>query len=482
MRGIKIMLGKCTLIFLFFATSAFYSFAQEQPPVKVNAPKPLYDTDLLSKQFHIERRDSLRKLLPDNSVAVFFAAPVRNRSNDVDYSYHQDPNFYYYTGYPQSEALVFIFKEPHTINGITADEFIYVNERNPQEETWTGKIPSKEEVSDISGIQSVLINTDFENIDADFSKLSKILVKFPSDINETSREKGSTGWLVAKFKDKTKPVSENLDRVKLAQINSHLREIKTTEELGLLQKAISITCAGFIEVIKAAGPGMTEYQLQAINEYFWNKAGSEYSGYPSIVGGGENSCVLHYETNRKRLVANDIVVMDMGAEYHGYTADVTRSFPANGKFSPEQKAIYQLVYDAQKAGIDACKPGNGFGEPHQTAVKVLLEGMKKLGIIKEDDDLRKYFMHGTSHYLGLDVHDLGTYGDLKPNSVITVEPGIYIKEGADCDKKWWNIGVRIEDDVLITNEGHRVMSDCVPKTVEEIEKLMAEKSLFNQIK
>ena len=470
------------MVLFFFSVSVFPSFAQEQPPLKVTTLKPLYDTDLLSKQFHTERRDSLRKLMPDNSVAVLFAAPVRNRSNDVDYSYHQDPNFYYYTGYPQSEAMVLIFKEPHAINGITSNEFIYVNDRNPQQETWTGKIPSKEEVIDRSGIQTVLINTDFENIDVDFSKLSKMLVKFPSDINENTREKGSTGWLVSKFKDKTKSVSEIIDRAKLVQINSHLREIKTTEELGLLQKAISVTCAGFMEALKAVEPGMTEYQLQAINEYFWNKAGSEYPGYPSIVGGGENSCVLHYETNRKRLEPNDIVVMDMGAEYHGYTADVTRSFPVNGKFSPEQKTIYQLVYDAQKAGIGACKPGNGFEEPHKAASKVLLEGMKSLGIIREDDDLRKYFMHGTSHYLGLDVHDLGTYGVLKPNSVITVEPGIYIKEGSDCDKKWWNIGVRIEDDVLITNDGHRVMSDCVPKTVDEIEKLMAQKSLFNQMK
>ena len=476
------MLRKFKLIFLFFSLIFLRAFSQEKPPLTIHLPESQYDTDLLSRQFHIERRDSLRSLIPDNSVAVIFASPVRNRSNDVDYQYHQDPNFYYYTGYPQSDALVMIFKELHTINGITSNEFIFANDRDPVQETWTGKIPSKEEVNNISGIQSVFINTEFENIDLDFGKLSKILVKFPSDVNENTKEKGSAGWLVAKLKDKTKDVSENIDRVKLAKINSSLREIKTNEELKLLQQAISITCTGFHEAIKAAEPGMTEYQLQAINEYFWEKAGSEYSGYPSIVGGGENSCVLHYETNRKKLLPEDIIVMDMGAEYHGYTADVTRSFPVSGKFSPEQKAIYQLVYDAQKAGIEACKPGSSFNATHEAASKVLLEGLKKLGIIKEDKELRNYFMHGTSHYLGLDVHDQGTYGNLKPNSIITVEPGIYIKEGSPCDKKWWNIGVRIEDDVLITTDGHRVMSDCIPSTVEEIEKLMAEKSLFNQIK
>jgi Xaa-Pro aminopeptidase len=476
------MSRKVELIFLLFLFSAFHAVSQEKPPFTVKSPESLYDSDLLPKEFHIARRDSFRMKMPDNSVAIFFAAPIRNRSNDVDYQYHQDPNFYYYTGYPQSDALVLLFKEPQTINGITSNEFIFAADRNPSKETWTGKIPSKEEVTNISGITSVMINTDFENADIDFSKFSKLLVKFPSDINENTKEKGSTGWLVSKFKDKTKSVSENVDRANLSKINASLREIKTQEELVLLQKAISVTCTGFKEALKAAEPGMTEYQLQAINEYFWEKAGSEYSGYPSIVGGGENSCVLHYETNRKRLEPNDIVVMDMGAEYHGYTADVTRSFPISGKFSPEQRLIYQLVYDAQKAGIEACKPGNNFNDPHRAASEVLVEGLKKLGIIKEDDELNKYFMHGTSHYLGLDVHDLGTYGPLKPNSVITVEPGIYIKEGSDCNKKWWNIGVRIEDDVLITNNGHEVMSDCVPKTISEIEKLMSEKSLFNQIK
>ncbi|MEP7170179.1 MAG: aminopeptidase P family protein [Bacteroidota bacterium] len=476
------MSRKSELIFLFFVSISFQIFSQEKPAFVVKPPESPYDTDLLSKQFHIERRDSLRKEMPDNSVAVLFASPVRNRSNDVDYQYHQDPNFYYYTGYPQADAVVIIFKGLYTINGITSNEFIFANDRNPSKETWTGKIPSKEEVTNTSGIEPVFINTEFENTDIDFSKLSKILVKYPPDINENTIEKGTTGWLVSKFKNKTKIVTENIDRVNFAKINASLREVKTAEELTLLQNAISITCKGFIEALKAAEPGMTEYQLQAINEYFWDKAGSEYSGYPSIVGGGENSCVLHYETNRKKLESSDIVVMDMGAEYHGYTADVTRSFPISGKFSTEQKLIYQLVYDAQKSGIEVCKPGNAFNEPHRAASKVLLEGLKKLGIVTQDDELDYYFMHGTSHYLGLDVHDLGTYGNLKPNSIITVEPGIYIKEGSPCDKKWWNIGVRIEDDVLITNDGYRVMSDCVPKTIAEIEKLMAEKSIFNQIK
>jgi Xaa-Pro aminopeptidase len=173
--------------------------------------------------------------------------------------------------------------------------------------------------------------------------------------------------------------------------------------------------------------------------------------------------------------------MDMGAEYHGYTADVTRTFPVNGKFTPEQKIIYELVLQAQEAGISACVPGNAFNEPHRAALEVIAQGLVKLGIIKVTSEATRYFMHGTSHYLGLDVHDPGSYGPLKPNSVITVEPGIYIKEGSPCDRKWWNTGVRIEDDVLITPGGHENLSDCVPKTVPEIEALMASESLFNRV-
>lgn len=476
------MLRTLVLIFLFLTSFCSLLFSQDYQKFPVKQAENLYDNDLLTKEFFTARRDSLRASMPDNSAAILFAAPLRNRSNDVDYQYHQDPNFYYYSGYPQSAAMLIVFKDSQTVNGQTANEFIFVNERDPQKETWTGKIPSAEEVAGTSGIKTVLINKDIENLDFDFKKLDKLLVKFPNDVNENSKEKGSTGWLIGKFKDKTHETTDKYDKVKLAQINSRLREVKTSEEIALLQKAIDITCRGFNEAIKALEPGMNEFQIQAINEYYWQHSGSEYSGYPSIVGGGENSCVLHYETNRKKLLSGDVLVMDMGAEYHGYTADITRSFPVNGKFTEEQKAIYQLVYDAQQAGIEMCKPGNKFGDPHKAATKVIAEGLKKLGLIQDDNEVKKYFMHGTSHYLGLDVHDAGTYGDLKPNSVITVEPGIYIKAGSDCDKKWWNIGVRIEDDVHITNEGYRVMSDCIPSTIAEIEKLMAEKSIFNQIK
>jgi Xaa-Pro aminopeptidase len=470
------------IFFLVLLTFPFYLSAQEKSnqKLKIDDSANLYDTDLLPASFHTSRRNLLREKMAEGTAAVLIAAPARNRSNDVNYKYHQSPDFYYYTGYRHPNALLLIFKNPQKINGKTAREFLFIAENNELTETWTGKLPSGDEVTKASGIQTVFINKSFENSGIDWKQFEKIYFSAPPELY-TSNEKGSSAWLAAKFKEQTEGVSEKVDRASLAKINASLREVKTEEEIHLMRKAIDLTCRGFIEVIKAAEPGMKEYQLQAINEYFWYYGGAEYAGYPSIVGGGHNSCVLHYETNRKKLVDGDMVVMDMGAEYHGYTADVTRSFPINGRFSKEQKLIYDLVLKAQEAGIAACKPGASFHEPHKVATKIIAEGLVKLGIISKEDEVRKYFMHGTSHYLGLDVHDAGTYGPLQPNTIITVEPGIYIKKGSPCDPKWWNIGVRIEDDILITDSEPVNLSACIPKTTEEIEELMAQTSLFNEL-
>ncbi|MGB7393066.1 MAG: M24 family metallopeptidase, partial [Pricia sp.] len=214
----------------------------------------------------------------------------------------------------------------------------------------------------------------------------------------------------------------------------------------------------------------------------YKKYGAEYEGYPSIVGGGNNGCILHYIENNKPQVGDDLVLMDLGAEYHGYTADVTRTIPANGKFSKEQKQIYDIVYDAQEAGIAASVVGAPFGAPGRAASKVVAEGLLRLGIISSEEGARTYFPHGTSHYLGLDVHDKGTFQAFKPNTVITVEPGIYIPEGSDCDKKWWGIAVRIEDDILIAEDGPVNLSAMAPRTTKAIEKMMAQPSPLDDFK
>ncbi len=254
-----------------------------------------------------------------------------------------------------------------------------------------------------------------------------------------------------------------------------LRTVKTEAELVLLRRAIDITAEAHREAMRALRPGMHEYEVEALVEYVFHRNGAEHPGFPSIIGSGENSVILHYETNRRRMQGGDVVVMDIGAEYHGYSADVTRTVPVNGRFTPEQRAIYEIVLRAQEAGIAAARAGAPFGEVHRAAARVVAEGLRELSLITDDQEVRRFFMHGTSHYLGLYVHDVGTGGPLLPGTVITVEPGIYIAPADDVDPRWWNIGVRIEDDVLITEAGPEILSAGAPRSVGEIEALMNRK-------
>ena len=268
--------------------------------------------------------------------------------------------------------------------------------------------------------------------------------------------------------------------VEFGRITSVLREIKTPEELALLRKAISISCLAHLEAMRAITPTMSEKELEGILEYVHKRHGAEEEGYPPIVGAGQNGCILHYIENSAPQVHNQLLLADVGAEYHGYTADVTRTFPANGKFTAEQKAIYQLVYDAQEEVFKLCKEGVPFANLNEKTKEVLANGLIKLGIIKNASEVSKYYMHGVSHHLGLDVHDKSNGHILKENMVITVEPGIYIAKGSPCDPKWWDIAVRIEDDVRIGKTECEIMSLLAPRSVDAVEKAVAEKSLFNQ--
>lgn len=443
-----------------------------------------YDNDLLTKEFHKGRREALRNMLPKNSCAVFFAAPERKRANDTKYLYHQDPNFYYLTGLTEPNAILIIFKEAQTFNdGIITDEIIFVEDRNPKKEVWTGRLLGKEGVIKQLGFRSTFINSQFTDYSIDFSKFDRTYhSELFDDVHDDKEKNGDLYDLIANFKLKTQSVTKRLDAFDLIEMMGSLREIKQPEEMLLMRKAIDMTDTAHLELMKALEPGMAEYQAQAIVEYMFKKEGSEYVGYPSIVGGGENSCILHYETNRKKLEPKNLLVIDAGAEYHGYTADVTRTLPVDGTFSKEEKLIYNIVLEAQEAGIKACKEGAAFRAAHDAAITVIQKRLLELGIIKNKEEYTTYFFHGTSHYLGLDVHDAGNYGKLVPNMVITVEPGIYIAAGSPCDPKWWNIGVRIEDDVLITTGDPEVLSGKLPKTIPEIEELMKQESLFNKIR
>ena len=271
----------------------------------------------------------------------------------------------------------------------------------------------------------------------------------------------------------------NFDIDQLNYFMASLREKKTKEEIRLIKKAVRISTQGQLEVMRAIHPGMTEREVQGIHQLVFKKYGAAHEGYPSIVGAGDNACVLHYITNDKTDLKNQLILMDLGAEYHGYTADVTRTIPVSGTFTPEQKALYQIVYDAQTAGINASVNGASFRTISEATNAVVQEGLLALGLIEKPEEFRSYLPHGIAHHIGLDVHDPGLYETLSPNMVITVEPGIYVPEGSPCDPKWWNIGIRIEDDILITEEGPVNLSNDAPRSWEEIEKVMREKSALD---
>jgi Xaa-Pro aminopeptidase len=532
---------KAHFTFLFSVLITISSFTQNGLP-----------TDYLSSDFHKSRREALRKNMEPNSVAVFFANPVRNRSNDVDFIYHQDPNFYYLTGFKEPHAVLIVFSENQmNTEGTAYNEILYVQEKDARAEMWTGyRLGTKGAKTEL-GFDMAFTGKEFKDSKIDYSKFDKVLFNKPhNDYRENYWTDGDLSSLISTFKQQVGYTSvyynpgtklyyemiadgrmekslinekelnnafvediyrdsiiykyreikdpkirlelknnaiailseaekSNIDTQSLSTLMAGLRQIKTKEELVLLTKAVRISAQGQREIMKAMHTGMSETEVQGVHEFVYKKYGTEYEGYPSIVGAGNNGCVLHYIENNKMKVENDLVLMDLGAEYHGYTADVTRTIPANGKFSIEQKLIYDLVYEAQEAGIKAAIIGNNFNAPDAAARQVITKGLIDLGIAKDDSEARQYFPHGTSHYLGLDVHDAGLYRNYEANMVITVEPGIYIPEGSDCDKKWWTIAVRIEDDILITENGPVNLSAEAPRTSEAIEALMKQKSVLD---
>lgn len=432
----------------------------------------LYDEDRLPASFHKSRRDSIHLKMNGRSAALFLAAPTKNRANDVDYEYHQDPNFYYLTGHIQRNAALLLFKELITIYGQKVKEIFFVERKNPARETWEGVRLGKEGGEKVLNFTTVYpIDSLQEVLDIVYTSVDTLYFAPPyKDVHDHSIDKKLTN--ATDVVDSLKRKYTNLTITSPSKFLNRLRMIKTPEELTLLRKAINITCEAHNEIFKKSEPGWYEYQIQALGEYIFKKYGCEYTGYPCIVGSGNNSTILHYTTNRRKTQSGDFIEMDIGGEYHGYTADVTRSFPINGTFTPEQRAIYEIVLEATDSGIATAKTGNRFRAPHEAAVRVIKAGLVRLGILTDSSQYMKYFMHGTSHYLGLDVHDAGTMGLLEPNVVITVEPGIYIAEGSPCDAKWWKIGCRVEDDILITETGNENLSKSSPRTIPEIEGLM----------
>ena len=502
----------------------------------------------LSTEFHKNNRKQLREKLPNNSVAIYFSAPVRNRANDVDFEYHQDPNFYYLTGWEEPHAVLLVYNTPQTDEEGTYSEKLYVRDRDARNEMWNGRqlgvsgalkmgfdrVVNKTEFSkqalDFDRFDTVLMfdfENDVRNRDNDTSDLYDLQKHFKKQINypddfdavryrlyqqirtvnneEVPSLKRRIYYMITS--DKTledDPIIQdflkidektvltdlktrsayllkdyNFDIDQLSYIMASLREKKSPEEIILLKKAIRISAQGQIEVMKAIHPEMTEREVQGIHQLVFKIYGAAHEGYPSIVGAGDNACVLHYVTNDKTDLKKQLILMDLGAEYKGYTADVTRTIPVSGIFSPEQRALYQIVYDAQTAGINAAINGATFRAVSEATNEVVQKGLLALGLIEKKEEYRRYLPHGISHHIGLDVHDPGLYDKLSPSMVITVEPGIYIPEGSPCDPKWWNIGIRIEDDILITETAPINLSSNAPRSWKDIEAMMAKKSALD---
>ena len=498
-----------------------------------------------SLAFHQSRRDALREKLPPNSVAVIFANPTRNRANDVDYVYHQDPNFFYLTGWREPQSVLLVYASEQQDEKGTYQDKIYIQERDPSAEQWNGyrlgvegaqkmgfdRVELRSEFvlnpPSFDAFDEVLI-VDFHDDERDLAgdpydlyqlkKTFKKAINFPANFNKVqyqiqqairtatpesfARLQNYVEWQIGRdaslledpiIKDfmalETLEVPADLkmksafvlkdyifDVEKLEQIMGDLREVKAPFELKQLKRAIEISAIGQVEVMKALHPGMSEREVQGIHEYVFKKYGAAYEGYPSIVGAGNNACVLHYIENSDNPSETDLMLMDLGAEYEGYTADVTRTLPVKGTFTEEQRLLYQIVYDAQEAGIAKSQIGATTRDVTKVTQEVVTKGLMDLGIISEASEFRRYYPHGAAHHIGLDVHDLSNYGPLPENSIITVEPGIYIPKDSPCDPKWWGIGIRIEDDILITKDGPVNLSAGAPRAWEEIEAMMAQPS------
>jgi len=440
-------------------------------------------TDYLSKEFHKGRREAFRALMPANSVAVVFSYPERIFSKDINYNFHQNPDMYYLTGYKEPDAALLLFKEPQGTEKYT--EVLFVRERNAQKETWTGRRLGIEGAKSKLGFSKVYNGKDLKDFEIDFKKFDKIIYDESSPgIHDYIYETADLFNLIQIFRTKAGIINDDKTSTEtFTKIITSLREIKTPEEMELMRKTVKLSCIAHNEVMKAVGPDMSENEADGIHAYIHRYYGAEGEGYPPIVGVGANGCILHYGENNSTKMDNQLLLMDVGSEYHGYSADVTRTIPANGKFTEEQKIIYQLVYDAQEEVFKICKEGTPVQDLNKKAKEVITAGLIKLGIITDPKNVRIYYPHGCSHFLGLDVHDKGNYsGTLKENMILTVEPGIYIPANSKCDKKWWNIGVRIEDDILIKKDSYENLSAESPRKWEDVEKMAVQKSTFNEMK
>ncbi|GAA5185933.1 Xaa-Pro aminopeptidase [Acinetobacter kookii] len=429
-----------------------------------------------------ERRDRLAEEMGPHSIAIIATSPVALRNRDADYKFRADSSFFYLTGFAEPEAVAVIETFESIDEGYTYS--LFCRERNREMEIWNGYRAGVDgAVDDYEADEAYAIDLLDEEIIEKLHNKQKLFYRIGHQADFDARV---AKWIAKASGESRKGTSAPAQVIQLDRIVDEMRLHKSEKEIKLMQLASDISAEAHTRAMQTVKPGMMEYALEAELNYIFGKNGCVPS-YNSIVGGGANACILHYVENDKALNDGDLVLIDAACEYQLYASDITRTFPVNGKFSPEQKALYELVLKSQLAAIDAVRIGNSYKEPHNVAVRILVQGLLDLGImhgdleeIIEKESFRQFYMHGTGHWLGMDVHDVGSYKQdgewrvYEEGMVVTVEPGLYIApDDETVDAKWRGIGIRIEDDVVATENGPLVLTKDVVKTVEDIEALMA---------
>lgn len=434
----------------------------------------------MTKTCYAERRAAFTAAMGD-AVAIFPAAPLATRSNDVEYRYRQDNDLYYLTGFPEPESMGVLLPP-----GEKESFILFVLPRDPKKEIWNGRRYGVDGAKETFGADAAYTIDQVEEV------LRPILARMHrvyycmgryehSDariLNLTNRSRGQrerTGEGVLSLIDPTEILHE-------------MRLHKSAPELELMREAAAVSAQAHAEAMRAARDRMYEYELEALLEYHFRRLGAAGPAYPSIVASGANATILHYTTNDRQMRAGDLVLIDAGAELGCYASDVTRTFPVAERFSEPQRRVYEVVLRAQKVAIEMIRPGVEFDHVHRRATEILVDGLRDLGLLEgetgaiiDKGEHERFYMHRTSHWLGMDVHDVGkyklngSYRTLEPGIVLTVEPGIYIAEDAEgVSESYRGIGVRIEDDVLVTADAHEVLTAAIPKEVVELEEIRKE--------
>ncbi|MFT5503071.1 MAG: Xaa-Pro aminopeptidase [Gammaproteobacteria bacterium] len=424
------------------------------------------------------RRTQLMKMTGKNSIAILPSASQLTRNRSVDFPFRQESDFLYLTGFSEPGAVLVL------IPGRKHGEFIlFCREKDPMQETWHGRRAGQEGVMQDFGADDSFPIDDIDDI------LPGLLEGTDSIYNimgiNSDFDQRLIGWVNHLKRQSPAGAHVPSEFVSLEYLLHDMRLFKSREEIKLMKKSAAINIEAHKRAIASCKPGKFEYQIAAEYDYIFGQNNAGFA-YPSIVGGGANGCILHYNENSDELNDGDLLLIDAGCEVEGYASDITRTFPVNGRFSAAQREVYSIVLEAQKAAIMKVSPGNHWNEPHQAAVKVITRGLLEMKLLKgklntliKEQAYRKFYMHRTGHWLGLDVHDVGDYkvGDqwrlLEAGMVLTVEPGIYIPaQTSGVHRKWWDIGIRIEDDVLVTKDGCEVLTAKLPSEIDQIEAMM----------